>query len=173
MFEYSFWSLRPALQESELKLPLGASKAPKIANVANFWTCFAIFRCLRGPLVAQLLQILVEEVIIFEMSTQTSKSDKNWLQYWRKSDYSLFGGIGFLPLVNRDHAVTLVYTVLAAASSIQGRERVRGARYTYTSVAGTNRWQFKTLLVYVIAKAGTIIKKTKQTNVLTSWKCIW
>ena len=29
MFEYSFQSLGPPLQESELKLPLGASKAPK------------------------------------------------------------------------------------------------------------------------------------------------
>ena len=61
-------------------MPLGASKAPKIANDADFWTHFAIFRCLIGPLVAKLLQILVEQVISFEMSTETSKSDKNCLQ---------------------------------------------------------------------------------------------
>ena len=77
MFEYSFQSLWPALQESEVILPLGASKAPKIADDANFWTCFATFRCLIGLLVAKLLQMLVEEVISFEMSTQTSKLDKN------------------------------------------------------------------------------------------------
>ena len=49
MLEYLFWSLWPALQESELKLTLEASKAPKIVNFTNFWTCFAIFRCLIGP----------------------------------------------------------------------------------------------------------------------------
>ena len=83
MFEYSFWSLGPALQESELKLPLGASKVPlngktcpKIANIGNFWTCFPIFRCLIGPLVVKLLHILVEQVLSFKMSGQTSKLDK-------------------------------------------------------------------------------------------------
>ena len=86
MFQYSFQSLWPALQESELKLPLGASKAPKIVDDANFWTRFAIFRCLIGPLVAKLLQILVEQVISFKMSTETSKLDKNCLQKWEKRD---------------------------------------------------------------------------------------
>ena len=49
---------------------------PKIADIGNFQTHFAIFRCLIGPLVAILAQILVEQVISFEMSGQTSKSDK-------------------------------------------------------------------------------------------------
>ena len=84
MFDHSFWSLWPALQEYGVILPLGASKAPengktclKIADVGNFWTCFAIFKCFRGLLVVISAQILVEEVLCFEMSTQTSKSDKN------------------------------------------------------------------------------------------------
>ena len=48
-----------------------------IADVSDFRTRFAILRYLRGPLVAILAQILVEQVISFEMSGQTSKSDKN------------------------------------------------------------------------------------------------
>ena len=63
------------------------------------------------------------------MSGVTSKSVKNWLQYWRNSDYSLCRGMGFLPLDSWDH-VTLIYTGLAAASSIQGRE-VGRVRYTH------------------------------------------
>ena len=59
-----------------LELPLGASKAPKIAVDANFWLHFAIFRCLIGLLVENLIQILVEQVISFKMSTETSKLDK-------------------------------------------------------------------------------------------------
>ena len=35
MFEYSFRSLWPPLQESELKLPLGACKMQKHAEIAN------------------------------------------------------------------------------------------------------------------------------------------
>ena len=53
-----------------------AKMCPKVADVGNFWTCFAIFRCLIGPLVAILVQTLVEEVLSFEMSGQTSESDK-------------------------------------------------------------------------------------------------
>ena len=49
----------------------------KIANVGNFWTHFAVFRYLRGLLVAILAQLLVEEALSFKMSTQTSKLDKN------------------------------------------------------------------------------------------------
>ena len=41
----------------------------KIADIDTFWT-------LAGPLVAKLLHILVEQVISFEMSGQTSKLDK-------------------------------------------------------------------------------------------------
>ena len=53
-----------------------AKTCPKIANVSNFCTYFAIFRCLRGTLVVISAQILVEEVLNFNMNTQTSKSDK-------------------------------------------------------------------------------------------------
>ena len=49
---------------------------PKIANIGNFQTCFAIFRYLIGPLVEKLLHILVQEILSFEMSGQTSKLDK-------------------------------------------------------------------------------------------------
>ena len=44
MFEYSFRSLGPPLQESEQKLPLGAYKAPKTCQNGDFWHVFAIFR---------------------------------------------------------------------------------------------------------------------------------
>ena len=54
MFEYSFWSLEPPLQESKLILPLGAYKCPNGANIGDFWHIFAIFECLTGPLVAKL-----------------------------------------------------------------------------------------------------------------------
>ena len=54
-----------------------AKMCPKIANIGNVGTRFAIFRCLIGPLVAILVQIHVEEVLSFEMSGQTSKLDKN------------------------------------------------------------------------------------------------
>ena len=47
-----------------------------IFDVGDFCTCFAIFRCFIGPLVAKLVHILVEQIISFEMSGQTSKSDK-------------------------------------------------------------------------------------------------
>ena len=84
MFDHSFQSLGPALQEYGVILPLGAYKAPKngkiclkIADIGNFWTHFTILRYLRGPLVAILAQILVEQAPSFEMSGQTSKSDKN------------------------------------------------------------------------------------------------
>ena len=87
MFDHSFRSLGPALQEYAVILPLGAYNAakngkmcPKIADVGDFQTHFAILRYLRGPLVAILAQILVEQVISFEMSGQKSKSDKNELQ---------------------------------------------------------------------------------------------
>ena len=57
---------------------LGASKVPKnvpkIANVGTFWT-------LTGLIVAILVQILVEEVRSFKMSTHTSKSEK-FLVIW-------------------------------------------------------------------------------------------
>ena len=53
MFQYLFRSLWPALQESELKLPLGAI-------LLSIWA-----------------QILVEQILTFNLSTQTSKSDKN------------------------------------------------------------------------------------------------
>ena len=40
MFEYSFQSLGPPLEESELKLPLGGSKAPKNGqNVSKNCRC--------------------------------------------------------------------------------------------------------------------------------------
>ena len=59
------------------KAPKNGKTCPKIANVGNFWIHFAIFRCFRGPLVAIWAQSLVEEVLSFKMSTQTSKLDKN------------------------------------------------------------------------------------------------
>ena len=68
------------------QIAIRASKAFKIANNTDFWTHFAIFRCLIGPLVAIWAQILVEHVISFEMSTETSKLDKNCFQEWVKSD---------------------------------------------------------------------------------------
>ena len=43
---------------------------PKIVNIGNFQTHFAILRYLRGPLVAILAQILVEEL--------TSEMRKMW-----------------------------------------------------------------------------------------------
>ena len=49
-----------------------AKICPNIADVGDFWTRFAFFRCLIGPLVAKLLHILVEQVISFKMSGQTS-----------------------------------------------------------------------------------------------------
>ena len=45
--------------------------------LAIFGHLFAGFGYLRGPLVAMSAQILVEEVLSFEISTQTSKSDNN------------------------------------------------------------------------------------------------
>ena len=54
-----------------------AKTCPEVANVCNFWTHFAIFGYLRGLLVTMSAQILVEEILSFEMSIQTSKSDKN------------------------------------------------------------------------------------------------
>ena len=77
MFQYLFRSLWPALQESELKLPLGASKVPKNGKMCPKIAKNHRFGHLRGPLVAISAQILVEQVISFEMSTETSKSDKN------------------------------------------------------------------------------------------------
>ena len=76
MFDHSFQSLWPPLQDYEVILPLGACKALKngknvlkIVDISTFWT-------LVGPLVAIWVQILVEEVISFEVNGQTSKSDK-------------------------------------------------------------------------------------------------
>ena len=61
----------------------GAYKAPKCGkNMSEncrsviFGHIFAIFRCLRGQLVAILAQILVEEVLSFDLHGLTSKSDK-------------------------------------------------------------------------------------------------
>ena len=45
--------------------------------------------------------------------------------------------MGFLPPDSWDHAVSFVYTVLAAASSIQGREVGR-----YIHIRGTNSYAF-------------------------------
>ena len=48
----------------------------KLLTLAIFGQVFAIIMYLGGLLVAKLLHILVEQVISFEMSGQTSKSDK-------------------------------------------------------------------------------------------------
>ena len=73
MFQYSNRSLGPVLQESELKLrlgaPKGAQKWPKRVQKLPKIGILAIFRCLIGPLVAKLLHILVEQVISFDLST--------------------------------------------------------------------------------------------------------
>ena len=107
-------------------MPIRGPKIAINADICNFWSSFflffAIFDQFRGVLSLPNLAYLVEEVLSFEMSGVTSKLVKNWLQEWRKSESSLCRGMGFLPLVSSDHAVTFVYTGLAAASSIQGRE---------------------------------------------------
>ena len=51
-------------------------KNTKNAETANVGDFQHIFLHLTGPLVAKLFHILVEEVISFEMSGLTSKSDK-------------------------------------------------------------------------------------------------
>ena len=53
-----------------------ANHVQKLPTLVIFGHVFAISRCLRGLLVAKSLHILVEQVISFEMSSQTSKSDK-------------------------------------------------------------------------------------------------
>ena len=77
VWAYSFWSLGPFLQEYGVILPLGAFKAPKNGKMCPKIGDVNDFRYLRGHLVAIWAQILVEQVIGFDMSTQTSKSDKN------------------------------------------------------------------------------------------------
>ena len=106
--------------------PIRSLKMAKNADIGNFWSIFYLFR---GVLSLQNIAYHVEEVLSFEMSGVTSKWVKNWLQEWRESDSLLCGGMGFLPLVSSDHGVTFVYTGLAAASSIQGKE---SARCTHT-----------------------------------------
>ena len=103
-------------------MPIRGPKMPKNVDISSFWSVFAIFDQFRGVLSLPNLTYLVEEILSFEMSGVTSKSVKNWLQEWRKSESSLCRGMGFLPLVSSDHVVTFVYTGLAAASSIKGRE---------------------------------------------------
>ena len=46
---------------------------------------FAILRCLIGLLLAKLLYFLVDEVINFDISDLTLKSDKNWLKNMSKN----------------------------------------------------------------------------------------
>ena len=46
MFQYSFWSLWPALQKYELKLPLGASK---VAETAIFGHILPFLGALEAP----------------------------------------------------------------------------------------------------------------------------
>ena len=48
----------------------------KLPMSAIFGHIFVIIRYLEGPLVEELLHILVEQVISFKMSGQISKSDK-------------------------------------------------------------------------------------------------
>ena len=48
-----------------------------MAEMAIFGHVSAVFGPLKDPLVSIWAQILVEQVISFEMSTQTSKSDMN------------------------------------------------------------------------------------------------
>ena len=62
-------------------MPLNAYKAPKNGTEAIYGHIFVIFRCLIHLLVAQLLHILVQEVLSFDLSGVTSKSVKNWLHY--------------------------------------------------------------------------------------------
>ena len=81
MYDHANRSLGPALQECEGILPLGAyayksQKCAENRQLAIFGHVFAIFRCLIGPLVAKFLQILVEEIISFDLHGHTSKSDK-------------------------------------------------------------------------------------------------
>ena len=76
---------------------------------AIFGHVFAIFRCLRCPLVAKLLHILVEQVISFEMSTQRSKSDKNCLQKYAKSDRTTLNMLNMLKLkTSPNHSKSLI-----------------------------------------------------------------
>ena len=58
-------------------LPKNGKTCPKIADIGNFQTHFAVLRYFGVHLVAILAQILVEQVLSFTMSTQTSKLDKN------------------------------------------------------------------------------------------------
>ena len=74
MFEYSLQSLEPPLQESELLLPLGGPQVSEKCWHLQFLACFCHFWVPYSPLVANLLHTLVEDVISFKMSTQTSKS---------------------------------------------------------------------------------------------------
>ena len=56
----------------------GTYKAPKMAKTCQkllFWHVFAVFRCLIGPLVTKFFHILVGEVLSFDLSSLTSKSD--------------------------------------------------------------------------------------------------
>ena len=47
---------------------------PKIADIGDIWHIFAILKCFRGLWMAE---ILVEDVLSYKISTQTSKLDKN------------------------------------------------------------------------------------------------
>ena len=66
-----------------------AKMCQKLPKLAIFRHIFAILGYLRGPLVVKLLHILVEEVISFDLSGLTSKSDKNCLQKWAESDRTM------------------------------------------------------------------------------------
>ena len=61
----------------------------KNADIGNFRSIFfAIFDPFKGEISLQNIDYLVEEVLSFEMSGVTSKSVKNCLHKWRKSDSS-------------------------------------------------------------------------------------
>ena len=61
----------------------------KNADVGNFRSVFfALFDPFKEVISLQNLDYLVEEVPSFAMSGVTSKSVKNWLHKWRKSDSS-------------------------------------------------------------------------------------
>ena len=88
-------------------MPIRGPKMAKNADIGNFQSIFFWhFNPFRGVLSLQNLAYLVEEVLSFEMSSVTSKSVKNWLQEWRKSDSLLCGGMGFLPLITAEYGIT-------------------------------------------------------------------
>ena len=61
-------------------MPIKGFEMANNADIGTFWTCFAIYGCIIGPLVARLVHTHVEENLSFDLRGVTSKSVNNWLQ---------------------------------------------------------------------------------------------